>query len=383
MQNTTPRGTRELWLALSRLPEIGARGAQRLLAAFGSIEAIFAASAPALRRALGDGGGGRCYERAIAAILDGPDQRILARDLEWLAQRGHHLIAWTDPAYPPLLREIADPPPVLYVEGDPAWLARPQLAVVGARHPTPGGRALARDFARALADAGLTVTSGLALGIDAAAHEGALAAASTGGVGATVAVCGTGLDRVYPPSHRALAEAIAARGALVSEFPLGTPPRAQNFPVRNRLISGLSLGVLVVEAAPRSGSLITAGFALEQGREVFAIPGSIHSPLARGCHALIRQGAKLVETVEDVLEELGALARHALENAPSAAAAETPALAPDLEALLEQMGYDPVTVDALVARSGLTADAVSSMLLQLELLGRVTACPGGRYVRNA
>lgn len=373
-QSKARSAERALWVAFTRLPGVGARAAQRLLAEFGSIEAVFGASAQQLRRVLPDN------DPAVAALVDGPDAQQLARDLEWLAQDGHHLLAWTDSDYPPLLREIPDPPVALYVVGEPAWLTRPQIAVVGARNPTPSGRDNARAFAQALSRAGLTITSGLALGIDAAAHLGALACG-----GSTVAVCGTGLDRVYPAAHRHLAHTIAERGALVSEFPLGTPPRAQNFPVRNRLISGLSLGVLVVEAAAQSGSLITARCALEQGREVFAIPGSIHSPLARGCHALIRQGAKLVETVEDVLEELGAIARHVVHSAPAspAAPAPPPGLAPELQGLLEHMGYDPVGVDVLVARSGLTADAVSSMLLQLELLGCVAACPGGRYVRTA
>lgn len=361
---------RDLWVALTRLPAVGARTAHALLERFGSVEAVFAARASQLRSVLGPD------HPALSAIRGAPDPEQLARDREWLAHDGHHLVTWNDPDYPPLLREISDPPVAFYVAGDRALLARAQIAVVGARHPTPGGRENARAFAQALARAGLVVTSGLALGIDGAAHQGALAAG-----GATVAVTGTGLDRVYPPAHRELAHAIARAGALVSEFPLGTPPRAENFPVRNRLISGLALGVLVVEAAARSGSLITARCALEQGREVFAVPGSIHSPLARGCHALIRDGAKLVETAEDVLEELGPLARYA-QQAGAAAPAPAPALSQAAAAFLAHLGYDPVSVDMLVERSGLTADAVSSMLLQLELQGHVAACPGGKYVRT-
>lgn len=358
-----------LWIALTRLPGVGARSAHALLERFGSVEAVFKADTAELRRVLG------ADHPALAAIRAAPDPLHLARDREWLGHNGHHLVTWDDPDYPPLLREISDPPVALYVAGDPTLLARAQIAIVGARHPTPGGRENARAFAQALARAGLVVTSGLALGIDGAAHQGALAAG-----GATVAVTGTGLDRVYPPAHRELAHAIVRTGALVSEFPLGTPPRAENFPVRNRLISGLALGVLVIEAAAHSGSLITARCALEQGREVFAVPGSIHSPLSRGCHALIRDGAKLVETAEDVLEELGPLARYAQE---ASAAATVPALPPAAAAFLAHLGYDPVSVDTLVERSGLTADVVSSMLLQLELQGHVAACPGGKYVRTA
>jgi DNA processing protein len=257
------------------------------------------------------------------------------------------------------------------VQGDRALLARPQLAVVGSRNPTPVGRQNATAFARALAQAGLGITSGLALGIDTAAHQGALDAGGT-----TLAVAGTGLDRVYPPRNRALAHAIAARGALVSEFAVGAGPRAEHFPRRNRLISGMSLGVLVVEAALQSGSLITARLAGEQGREVFALPGSIHSPLARGCHALIRQGAKLVETAQHILEELGPLAR----AATTAAAPDrrlVPGLAPLEAQLLECLGYEATHIDALIERSGLTPDAVSSILLALELRGVVLAGPAG------
>lgn len=290
--------------------------------------------------------------------------------LAWAQSPRHHLITWGDARYPALLREIPDPPLCLFVIGDPAHLSRPQIAVVGSRTPTAGGADNAKAFAQALTEAGLVTTSGLALGIDACAHRGALTAG-----GPTVAVAGTGLDRVYPARHRALAHEIAERGALVSEFMLGTPPRREHFPQRNRVISGLSIGVLVVEAAVHSGSLITARLASEQGREVFAIPGSIHSPLSRGCHALIRQGAKLVESARDVLEELGALA--SLTGPAHARASLVPA-----HPLLTHLGYDPVDVDTLIERSGLTPDAVSSILLELELKGMVTVCPGGKYLRT-
>lgn len=285
------------WLTLRRLPGVGACTPRDLLEYFGSVENIFSASRGQLEKSLA------VKREAIDAILSGPDEAALKPDLDWLGEPHHYLLVWSDPDYPPLLREIPDPPVMLYVMGDRRVLSRPQLAIVGSRNPTPMGRENARAFAKSLAGAGLVITSGMALGIDGAAHRGALEAG-----GKTIAVAGTGLDRVYPSRHRDLAHDIVRHGALVSEFPLGTPPKPENFPVRNRLISGLSLGTLVVEAALQSGSLITARLATEQGREVFAIPGSIHSPQSRGCHALIRQGVKLVETAQDILEELGPLA---------------------------------------------------------------------------
>jgi DNA processing protein len=266
----------------------------------------------------------------------------------------------------------------LYVHGNVAALHTPQLAIVGSRNPSAGGQETAHAFAAHLASVGLTITSGLALGIDAASHAGALDSSGT-----TVAVMGTGLDRVYPARHRELAhEIVSGGGALVAEFPVGTGPRPENFPRRNRIISGLSLGTLVVEAAPRSGSLTTARHAVEQGREVFAIPGSIHNPLARGCHALIRQGAKLVETAADVLEELGVFIEHAPQTSSPLPAASPDTPSSEQSQLLDYMGFDIITIDQLVARSGLTAAAVSSMLLILELDGRVVSQAGGRYVRN-
>ncbi|NHZ69869.1 MAG: DNA-protecting protein DprA, partial [Thermotogales bacterium] len=295
------------------------------------------------------------------------------------------LLTCLDPGYPALLKEIPDPPALLFVHGDPDYLNQPQLAVVGSRNPSHDGAALAREFSAHLASSGLTITSGLATGIDGAAHQGALQAG-----GGTVAVTGTGLDRVYPAKHRQLAHQIAENGALVSEFPPGTLPLPENFPRRNRIISGLSLGTLVVEAALRSGSLITAHAALEQGREVFAIPGSIHNPLARGCHALIREGAKLVETGDHILEELASLVTLCLSQAndgvtPKSAAgiSENPAnLDAEYFNLLDLMGYEPVSVDQLVQRSGLTPEQVSSMLLLLELENHVNSSPGGRYSRS-
>ncbi len=357
------------WLALVHAPDLGAVGIRRLLERFGNASEVLA-HARSLKAI--DGLPAAALER-----LRQPDWQAVDRDLAWAAGERNHLITQHDPAYPQLLNEIHDPPPVLYVHGDPAVLGMLALAVVGSRNPTAGGLQTSRDFAAHLAGAGLVITSGLALGIDAAAHLGALDA---GGI--TVAVTGTGLDRVYPARHRELAYRIAGQGALVSEFPPGVTALPANFPRRNRIISGLSLGTLVVEAAPKSGSLITARAALEQGREVFAIPGSIHNPLARGCHTLIRQGAKLVETAEHILEELGPLAATGMADDTETAAPET-VLELDSEylRLLECMGYEPVAVDQLVARSGLTAEQVSSMLLLLELEDHVVSAPGGLYAR--
>ena len=349
-----------------RAPGVGPVRYARLLDRFGSAAAALAADrAEWARLGLPD---------AALDYLREPDWRRVEQDLAWLERAGNHLLVLDDARYPPLLRQIDQPPPLLFVHGDPACLRTPQLAVVGTRNPSPPGRETARQFAAHLAEGGLTITSGLALGIDAAAHRGALA-----GEGLTIAVMGTSLDRVYPAKHRDLAHAIAERGALVSELPIGTPALAENFPRRNRLISGLALGVLVVEAAIQSGSLITARLALDQGREVFAIPGSIHNPLAKGCHALIRQGAKLVETATDILEELGPLAAAGAGESPAAAAPA--ALDDDYRQLLAAMGDAPAGVDLLVERCGLTAEAVSSMLLILELEGYVAAVPGGYYCR--
>jgi DNA processing protein len=359
-----------LWFALCRLPGAGYRTRLELLEQLGSIENIFSATRPQLEKILAG------KKESINAILDGVDETAFETELAWLGETGHHLVTWADTDYPPLLREIPDPPVVLYVVGERQSLSRPQFAIVGSRNPTPMGRENAQAFAKTLAGAGLTITSGLALGIDGAAHRGALDAGGT-----TIAVAGTGLDRVYPARHRDLAHAVVQHGALVSEFPLGTPPKPENFPVRNRIISGLSLGTLVVEAALQSGSLITARLAAEQGREVFAIPGSIHSPQTRGCHALIRQGAKLVETAQDILEELGPLAQLVCEARPEEKETTPREISMPMAKLLEHIGYDPVSVDTLIVRSGLTADAVSSMLLQMELQGFVMPSPGGKVQR--
>ena len=360
----------EAWLLAWRAPGVGPVAMQSALDRWGSPLPLFDAARGELE--------GLGLRKAAIDFISEPDLSLIEPDLAWLAGEGNHLATLDDPRYPALLREIPDAPPLLYIHGDPSVLCELQLAVVGSRNPTSGGRRAAYDFARYLGGAGLVITSGLALGVDAAAHEGAL-----DGGGRTIAVVGTGLDRVYPARHRDLAHRIAENGALVSEFPIGVGPRPEHFPRRNRVISGLSLGTLVVEAAARSGSLITARLAAEQGREVFAIPGSIHNPLARGCHALIRQGAKLVEQGSDIIEELGQLAGVVAPfEEPSEAVEEGPTeLDEEYRALLECMGYDPQPVDLLVERSGLTAEAVSSMLLVLELGGRVESLPGGSYLR--
>lgn len=359
MPDTPPQ--LDSWLKLGLIPGIGDGAMRRLLEAFGTPEAALAASRAQLAAQLSP--------RQVDALLAGPDAALLAQTGAWLAQPGHHLITLLDADYPPLLRETADPPALLYGLGRRELLAQTCLAIVGSRSATPQGEANAEAFGQALSHAGLTVVSGLALGIDAAAHKGGLA-----GPGSTIAVVGTGLDRVYPARNKALAHEIAEKGLLLSEFALGTISAPGHFPRRNRIISGLSRAVLVVEAALNSGSLITARQALEQGREVMAIPGSIHSPLAKGCHALIKQGAKLVESAQDILEEL------AWPVMPAAVTftAQTPATA---EPLLQHLGHDPVSVDVLAERSGLTVDALSAKLLALELEGRVAQLPGGRYQR--
>lgn len=360
------------WLRLVHAPGVGPARSRELLARFGDAAAIFAAPRAALR----DAG---LTDAAIAVLHADAEPDGVARDRAWAAGGDRHLLALDDARYPARLAAIADPPPLLYVQGDPEVLAWPALAIVGTRHPTPAGRDTARDFARHLAGAGLIVTSGLALGIDGAAHEGALAAGAP-----TVAVAGTGLDRVYPARHADLARQIAASGALVSELPIGTRPSREAFPRRNRILSGLSVGTLVVEAAVRSGALITARLALDQGREVFAIPGSIHNPVARGCHRLIRQGAKLVETGDDVLEELAPFVGEAVATATASAPADPPAAAgddPEYARLMACLDWEPRGVDELAACSGLEPGAVASMLLRLELDGRIRVAPGGLYQR--
>jgi DNA processing protein len=349
------------WVGLSLIPGLGGETYRKLLLAFGEPHLIYATPYASLAEVAG---------KALAErIHQGPDREALAPLLAWLENEQNHVVTLADGEYPQALLQIPDPPPLLYVKGRVELLNRPAMAVVGSRNATRQGVMNAETFSRCLSDAGLCVVSGLALGIDAAAHRGGL-----DGAASSIAVVGTGLDIVYPARNHALAHELAERGTLISEFPLGTAAKSANFPRRNRIICGLALGCLVVEAAPRSGSLITARLAAEQGREVFAIPGSIHSPVARGCHALIKQGAKLVESAGDILDELNwHVTATPAPGTPSPGSADHP--------LLQWLDFDPVSIDALVARSGLTSDAVCAMLLQLELEGQIASLPGGLYQR--
>jgi DNA processing protein len=358
--------------ALGRLPRLSARLVRDTLHAVGDMAALAARPLASLAE-LG-------WPPEALQALRQLESQLLAQDLAACEPRAIRLIAAGEHGYPQSLLEVEGAPPLLYVRGDAAALSLPQLAMVGSRNPSGAGRAIARDFAVHFARCGLTITSGLALGIDAASHEGALA-----GGGHTIAVCGTGLDIDYPAEHADLAARIAARGALVSEFPPGSPARPAHFPQRNRIISGLSLGVLVVEAARRSGSLITARYAGEQGRSVWAVPGSIHSPQSHGCHQLIRTGATLVESAVQVLEDL----QISLENqlveqvsSPSQATSGQPLpMDKDYEILLHALGFAPASLDQLVARTGLPSGSIASMLLMLELQGMLETRPGGRYQR--
>jgi DNA processing protein len=376
------------WLRLLHTPGIGNTSARRLLAAFGLPGAVLAQRHAALCSVVSPA-------QAQALQTEPPDLAALLKTTwEWLNAEpaSRRILPLGDPLYPQSLLQTEDPPLLLYAMGmAEAWTynllnaaSATCLAVVGSRNPSPQGAANARQFAQALTDAGLIIVSGMATGVDGAAHEGALLGAAAGRL-ATVAVVGTGLDRVYPSRHRDLAHRIAQSGVLLSEFPLGTPPLAANFPQRNRIISGLSRGTLVVEAALLSGSLITARLAAEQGREVFAIPGSIHSTHSHGCHALIKQGAKLVESAQDVLEELD------LHNAAQPERAETPAVprpqaVPEdakASALLQALGFDPTGLDALQARTGLPTPELLAQLMTLELQGLVARRPGGLFQRMA
>ncbi|MGC4079238.1 MAG: DNA-processing protein DprA [Rubrivivax sp.] len=352
----------DAWFRLLQTPGLGREGARRVLAAFGSPDAALAATPQALTELGGP---------ALAATMARPAPECearLAAARAWLAADDRHVVTLSDAMYPPLLLQTADPPLLLYVQGRVELLAGESVAIVGSRDATPQGLANARDFARELAQAGLGIVSGLAAGIDGAAHEGALAAGGT-----TIAVVGTGPDRVYPARHRTLARRIAETGAIVSEYDPGTPVLPENFPQRNRIIAALARGTLVVEAAPRSGSLITARLAVEAGREVFAVPGSIHSAQSKGCHALIRQGATLVESAADILETLRG-------TRPAAAPAEAADEAAD--PLLGALGHDPATLDALLARTGWPSAELNARLLELELDGQVARLPGGLFQRR-
>ena len=349
------------WLRLTLISGLGNAVLRKLLSEFGSPERVLAAQRPELRHFVA--------ADIAALIADGGNADAAQQAQAWLVDPSNHIVTLGDTDYPQLLLQTADPPPLIYIKGRRELLNCPALAIVGSRNATAQGVANAEDFAHALSDAGITIVSGLAIGVDAAAHRGGLAGAAS-----SIAVVGTGLDVVYPARNRNLAHQLAAQGALVSEFSLGTPALAANFPRRNRVISGISRGCLVVEAALQSGSLITARLANEQGREVFALPGSIHSPLAKGCHALIKQGAKLVDSANDILEELNL-------GAITPAAREVPALEAGAARLLDLLGYDPSSLDALCARAGLGPNIVSTLLLRLEMQGLIENLPGGKYQR--
>jgi len=355
------------WLTLVRGDRLGSRTLIPLLQTSSNMAEMLAQATPS-------------QQTLIRRAFDRVNQEFLDYDLNWLEHTDHHLITYHDARYPSLLKEISDPPIALFAYGDPSLMSMAQLAIVGSRNPTQQGKENAFNFSRYLASSGLSINSGMAAGIDTGAHQGALAAQ-----GNTIAVIGTGPDRIYPASNNKLAREIAEKGLIISEFPPGTPPSAGNFPKRNRIISGLSVGTLVVEAALRSGSLITAHQAMEQGREVFAIPGSIHNPQSRGCHKLIREGVRLVETGEDIVSDLGSLFATLTVDTPthSAEIAAEPSSTMDDEylQLLEHMGWDPVTADELIHRSGFSAESVSSMLLLLELQGHVSSASGGRFLR--
>ena len=365
----------ESWISLWRVSGVGAKYYQTLLSHFDDPDAVFNATSSSLKQA-------GISQNLADTILDNKESDSAKPDLEWLnAANNHYIITIDCPEYPNLLKQTDSPPPLLYVHGELSIINDPQLAIVGSRNPTQSGLTSAYDFAKYLAQTGLCITSGLALGIDGSAHQGAL-----DGNGPTIAITATGIDRVYPAKHRDLAHKIVESGAIISEFPIGTQPRSGNFPRRNRIISGLAHGTLVVEAALKSGSLITARLASEQGREVFAIPGSIHNPLAKGCHQLIRQGAKLVETAQDILEEMSAVIdlseidQPTLDQPSNINSAET-SNDPEHKILLEKMGYDPIPIDQLVTSTGFKAESIAAMLLILELQNQVSSNGGGTYTR--
>ncbi|MBA3696540.1 MAG: DNA-protecting protein DprA [Methylotenera sp.] len=351
-----------LWISLNNIYGLGSQAFFQLLKAFGSPAAIYAASHSQLREIVS--------EKIASEIKKGIDEEILKDSRDWLNRDNNYLVTLADAVYPKALLEITDPPPILYAKGNLALLNQPSIAIVGSRNASVQGEKNAEAFATDLCHQGLCVVSGLALGIDGAAHRGALKAN-----GATIAVVGTGLDIVYPAKHRELAHQIVERGLIISEFALGTPSKPQNFPKRNRIISGLSIGCLVVEANLQSGSQITARLAAEQGREVFAIPGSIHSPMSKGCHQLIKQGAKLVDCIQDILDELDIKKTEPPVDSDISKSKESL----KNNALLNIMGFDPIQLENIVSQSGLTVSEVSSMLMLLELEGSVVSLVGGKY----
>ncbi len=369
----------QAWLTLTHVKNLGPVTLHKLITHFKTPEAVLTANLSELQ-SLG-------INKNIIGGIQNPDDTKIQQDLTWLEHENHHLITINDPAYPDLLKQISDPPHVLYVLGKPehvkTLLSEPQLGMVGSRSASSQGKETATSFANRLANCGLIITSGLASGVDGAAHRGALQS----NIGSTIAVAACGLDRVYPAEHSQLAKQISQRGLIISEFPIGSSPSPGHFPRRNRIISGLSLGVLVVEASMKSGSLITARLAIEQDREVFAIPGSIHNPLAKGCHNLIRNGAKLVETVEDVLEEfkhhidMQALQNHNVKAKHANFEHTSMPIDPQHEIVLNSMGADPTSIDSIVERSALPVDVVSSILLILELNNQVIHHGNGIYVQ--
>jgi len=362
---STPPSTEQLkyWLALLRTPGIGSKTFLNSLNSFPPDQLFF--QSRNILSAMG-------LKAKGIDFIKSPDWSLIESDLSWLNHPDNDVVTIYDPLYPPQLKEINSPPPLLFVRGNKKLLTQPQISIVGSRNPSSLGRQTAIDFAQTLARHGFTITSGLALGIDAASHQGALNAG-----GHTIAVAGTGLDRVYPARNKDLATKIAETGAIISEFPPGTAAKANHFPRRNRIISGLCIGLLVVEAAKQSGSLITARMALEENREVFAIPGSIHNPLARGCNALIKEGAKLVENTQDIFDELGEY-----NQQPEESSQENIQSTLDLEQqnLLNLIMFSPTSVDWLVQESGFSVEVISSMLLMLELQGCIATAPGG-YIR--
>ena len=372
----TNQNSLENWLSLRLTPGVGNATFHALLDTFGTVDAIYNAShkqlsALAIKSAI---------KTDVFDALSKQTKPDISADINWLAEDNHHIITLFDETYPARLKELPDAPPILYVRGDIDYLMQPQLAMVGSRNPTAAGRNTAREFARHLSNAGITITSGLASGIDGASHEGALQ-----GLAGTVAVVAHGLDIIYPAEHQKLAQQITEHGAVISEMPIGTQPQRGLFPRRNRLISALTLGTLVVEAAQKSGSLITARYAIEQNREVFAIPGSIHNPMAKGCHQLIRQGAKLVETASDILEELcipcqqtTSYPKKPEKNIQENRKDTHQALDPDHQKLLKCLAYEPASIDELVLHSHFTAAEIASMLLIMELEG-IIVCQNGRY----
>lgn len=381
--STLSENTLRHWLALWRAPNIGPKQFAYLLENFQALDDLFTEPQNKLKH-LG-------LEADTLAYLKNPPWQKIDQDCDWATKPNHHIICWQDPLYPKLLKQINDPPPLLFIQGDPKLLSRPQLAMVGSRSPTMTGNEIALQFAKELSLLGFVITSGLALGVDGASHQGALA-----GTGQTIAIMATGADIIYPKQHQSLATQISETGALVTEFPLGVTPHAKNFPRRNRIVSGLSVGTLVVEAGTRSGSLITARLAGEQGRDVFVIPGSIYNPNTRGCHQLIQQGAKLITCIDDISKELGPLIaftqQHELKNNKDGAVDQnslhqktnrvfaSPSKDSDEDLLLQCIDYEITTVDDMVRRSQLTAANISSILPKLELCGMVSALPGG-YIR--